>query len=156
MALSEKLYSLRKKSGLSQEQLAQQLNVSRQAISKWESGTATPETEKLLILSDYFQVSLDYLLKDDDSVSDVRIPEVPKESGADRKSTLGILLCFCGTLCLILWGLLSIFNPAASGQLSHDSDRRKWHLLDSMRLRYYCGRCSAPERHKKMNFRRFL
>ena len=63
MALPEKLYALRKKSGLSQEQLAEALNVSRQAISKWEGGSATPESDKLLALSNYFGVSLDYLLK---------------------------------------------------------------------------------------------
>lgn len=64
MALPEKLYALRKKSGLSQEQLAEALNVSRQAISKWEGGSAMPESDKLLALSNYFGVSLDYLLKD--------------------------------------------------------------------------------------------
>ena len=64
--LSEKLYKLRKNSGLSQEQLAEQLNVSRQAISKWESGTAVPESEKLITISNYFGVSVDYLLKDDE------------------------------------------------------------------------------------------
>lgn len=64
MALPEKLYTLRKKSGLSQEQLAEALNVSRQAISKWEGGSAMPESDKLLALSNYFGVSLDYLLKD--------------------------------------------------------------------------------------------
>lgn len=57
--LSEKLYKLRKNSGLSQEQLAEQLNVSRQAISKWESGTAVPESEKLVAISNYFGVSVD-------------------------------------------------------------------------------------------------
>ena len=64
MALPEKLYALRKKSGLSQEQLAEALNVSRQAISKWEGGSAMPESDKLLALSNYFGVSLDYLIKD--------------------------------------------------------------------------------------------
>lgn len=49
--LSEKLYKLRKNRGLSQEQLAEQLNVSRQAISKWEQGTAVPESEKLIAIS---------------------------------------------------------------------------------------------------------
>ena len=68
MVLPEKLYTLRKKSGLSQEQLAEALNVSRQAISKWEGGSATPESDKLLALSNYFGVSLDYLLKDGASV----------------------------------------------------------------------------------------
>ena len=48
MALPEKLYTLRKKSGLSQEQLAEALNVSRQAISKWEGGSTMPESDKLL------------------------------------------------------------------------------------------------------------
>jgi len=54
MELSEKLYSLRKKSGLSQEQLAEQLGVSRQAISKWESGQSVPESEKLIAISNFF------------------------------------------------------------------------------------------------------
>ena len=58
MALPEKLYALRKKSGLSQEQLAEALNVSRQAISKWEGGSAMPESDKLLALSNHFGVSL--------------------------------------------------------------------------------------------------
>lgn len=66
MALSEKLYTLRKKSGLSQEQLAEQLGVSRQAISKWESGQSIPESDKLVVISNYFKVPLDYLLKEDD------------------------------------------------------------------------------------------
>ena len=65
MELSEKLYSLRKKSGLSQEQLAEQLGVSRQAISKWESGQSVPESDKLITISNYFNVSLDYLMKQD-------------------------------------------------------------------------------------------
>ena len=56
MALPEKLYTLRKKSGLSQEQLAEALNVSRQAISKWEGGSATPESDKLLALSNYLSL----------------------------------------------------------------------------------------------------
>ena len=60
MALSEKLYELRKKRALSQEQLAEQLGVSRQAISKWESGKAVPETDTLISISKYFDVSLDY------------------------------------------------------------------------------------------------
>lgn len=78
MALPEKLYALRKKSGLSQEQLAEALNVSRQAISKWEGGSAMPESDKLLALSNYFDVSLDCLLKDG-----ARMPRPPKR----RRST---------------------------------------------------------------------
>lgn len=65
MALPEKLYALRKKSGLSQEQLAEALNVSRQAISKWEGGKSYPDIHSLLLLSALFDVSLDQLIKGD-------------------------------------------------------------------------------------------
>lgn len=64
MKFNEKLRTLRKEKGLSQEGLAELLDVSRQAISKWESGQSYPETEKLIALSDLFNVSLDSLVKD--------------------------------------------------------------------------------------------
>ena len=79
MALSEKLYTLRKKSGLSQEQLAEQLGVSRQAISKWESGQSVPESDKLIVISNYFKVSLDYLLKEESEQE--TITETPVTDG---------------------------------------------------------------------------
>ena len=116
--LSEKLYKLRKNSGLSQEQLAEQLNVSRQAISKWESGTAVPESEKLITISNYFGVSVDYLLKDD---------EEDKAKGTDSiieekpKMIAGIIMCIAGILSMVIWGLLSIFSPEASDQISDSS-----------------------------------
>ncbi|MBC6973776.1 helix-turn-helix transcriptional regulator [Bacillus sp. Xin] len=64
MAFGEKLFKLRKEKGLSQEALAEKLNTSRQAISKWENGQGFPETEKLLMIGNIFEVSVDYLLKD--------------------------------------------------------------------------------------------
>lgn len=63
MNLSKKIYELRKASGMSQEQLAEKINVSRQSISKWESGESSPEIERLIELSNVFDVSTDYLLK---------------------------------------------------------------------------------------------
>ncbi len=115
--LSEKLYKLRKNSGLSQEQLAEQLNVSRQAISKWESGTAVPESEKLIIISEYFKVSVDYLLKDVDEEE-----QREKERFEDKsRQRAGMLICLAGIVALIIWGLLSIFNPTASNQISDSS-----------------------------------
>ena len=63
MDFSEKLLTLRKANDMTQEQLAEKLNVSRQSISKWESGQATPELEKIVTLSAVFNVSTDYLLK---------------------------------------------------------------------------------------------
>lgn len=65
MKLEEKLVSLRKAKGLSQMKLAEKMNVSRQAISRWETGAAIPSSENLKYLSDlYSSVSLDYLLSD--------------------------------------------------------------------------------------------
>ena len=104
MALPEKLYTLRKKSGLSQEQLAEALNVSRQAISKWEGGSAMPESDKLLALSNYFGVSLDCLLKDGAAalivygVLSILVPSVPAQiSGSSmiRIDGSGIFLLLC-------------------------------------------------------------
>ena len=64
MDFGEKLLQLRKSKGMSQESLAEQLNTSRQAVSKWENGQGYPETEKLLLISNIFNVSIDYLLKE--------------------------------------------------------------------------------------------
>lgn len=65
MKLAEKIQDLRKKNGLSQEQLADKLGISRQAISKWESEQSSPDIDKIVLLSEFFQVSTDYLLKEE-------------------------------------------------------------------------------------------
>ena len=62
MDFSEKLLTLRKANDMTQEQLAEKLDVSRQSISKWESGQATPELEKIVAMSAVFNVTTDYLL----------------------------------------------------------------------------------------------
>ena len=64
MKFNEKLQQMRKEKGLSQEALAEMLEVSRQSISKWESGQSYPETDKLIVISEIFGVSVDSLLKD--------------------------------------------------------------------------------------------
>lgn len=62
MDFNNRLYQLRKQKGLSQEELANRLNVSRQTVSKWEVGDSTPDMEKLVAISDLFDVSLDKLV----------------------------------------------------------------------------------------------
>lgn len=62
MTLGEKIQELRRKRGMSQDVLAEKLEVSRQAVSKWERDEAVPETEKIIRLAQEFQVSIDYLL----------------------------------------------------------------------------------------------
>lgn len=72
MTLGEKLSKLRKENKYTQEQLADVLGVSRQAISKWESNITYPETEKLIRMSELFNCSLDYLLKDTEETDNMR------------------------------------------------------------------------------------
>lgn len=89
MEFYEKLQKLRKEHGMSQEELAAQLGVSRQAVSKWENGQGYPETEKLLLIGNLYQVSMDYLLKDRPELEE----EAPGTAGyyASREMVEGFL-----------------------------------------------------------------
>ncbi|MBQ7841737.1 MAG: helix-turn-helix transcriptional regulator [Lachnospiraceae bacterium] len=85
MILAEKITKLRKQNGWSQEELAMKLNVSRQSVSKWESAASIPDLDKIIKLSRIFDVSTDYLLKDEleeemmpETIED--IPEVDEEN----------------------------------------------------------------------------
>ncbi len=73
MKLHEKIFNQRKLKGLSQEELAEKIGVSRQAVSKWETGEALPEITKLKALSEVFGVTTDYLLSDDENISETRL-----------------------------------------------------------------------------------
>jgi len=64
MGFAEKLWKIRDEAGISQERLAEELNVTRQAVAKWESGSGMPDIDNLVGISNFFQVSLDYLVKD--------------------------------------------------------------------------------------------
>ena len=79
MKLPDKIILLRKKNGWSQEDFAEKLNVSRQAISRWENGTALPDAQNVLQISKLFHVTTDYLLNDDYK-SDSDIPAVQTAS----------------------------------------------------------------------------
>lgn len=78
MKLSEKIYCCRKKAGLSQDALAEKLDVSRQAVSKWENGEAVPETGKLPGLAKVFGVTIDWLLSEEDPVQE-EVRNTPEE-----------------------------------------------------------------------------
>ena len=118
MELKDKLQLLRKQNGYSQEQLADKIGIARQTISKWETGTAVPESEKLVAISNYFGVSVDYLLKDDEEgktkATDSEIEEKPK-------MVAGTIICIAGIVSMVIWGLLSIFTPKVSDQMSESS-----------------------------------
>ena len=81
MKFNEKLLEIRKKQGLSQEELGMELQVSRQTISKWESGQSYPDFQRLVMLSDYFNMTLDELVKGI-GVQDVREKNMTDEKVA--------------------------------------------------------------------------
>lgn len=86
MIFADKLIRLRKKSGMSQEEFAEKMSVSRQAVSKWEGAQSVPDLERILKISEMFGVTMDYLLKDD-----IEDEEFSAEDYSDktRKVTLG-------------------------------------------------------------------
>lgn len=93
MKLSEKILTLRKQAGLSQEELAEKLNVSRQAVSRWEVGSAIPDAMNVMQLSRLFGVSADYLLNDDYE-SDQDVPSVKiVKTAANEKIKRVVALC---------------------------------------------------------------
>ncbi|MCC8102726.1 MAG: helix-turn-helix domain-containing protein [Clostridiales bacterium] len=126
MILSEKLLTLRTRAGLSQEELAEKLNVSRQSVSKWESGTSIPGIDKILEISRIYGISTDYLLKDEmeelpgDVVADVYHPEEVREISVEtateylsavregaRRIALGVGLCILSPVPLLLFNDMS-------------------------------------------------
>ena len=79
MKLSEKIYYCRKRAGLSQESLAEVLGVSRQAVSKWETGETLPETSKLAALASALGVSVDWLLSEEEPGEPQEEPKQPQD-----------------------------------------------------------------------------
>lgn len=87
MTLGEKIYVLRMKNGLSQEAFGEKLGVSRQSVSKWETDQSVPELDKIVIISDLFSVSTDYLLKE--SVGEESITSEGEAFGSQNSDTQG-------------------------------------------------------------------
>ncbi len=93
MNFGEKLQILRKENRMSQEKLAERINVSRQAISKWEKGVAVPDTDNIVQLSKFFQVPIEYLLLDEyDAIEQVKTTVKYEEKKMSEKSIYMIVL----------------------------------------------------------------
>ena len=132
MILADKIIKLRKKSGMSQEELAERMGVSRQAVSKWESAQSIPDLDKILMLSSLFSVTTDYLLKDDideeeylDDVEDsiarrVSIDEANAYLEVRKRVSwqiaLATLLCILSPVTLIVLGGLSDIPSTGIGE----------------------------------------
>ena len=129
MILADKIIRLRKKNGWSQEELAEKMNVSRQAVSKWESAQTIPDLEKILQLGVLFGVTTDYLLKDEieeeefsnDDSSDATVKKISIEEAntyleqrkrASWRIALATFLCILSPIALIVLTTLSeLPNP---------------------------------------------
>ena len=113
MTFGEKLQGLRQKAGMSQDALAEKLNVSRQAVSRWERDETMPETEKVILLAELFGVTTDYLLRPDQERREEQRAEQPRSAPPQRDwmDKLGYLAKTKGYLLgwvLIAWGVLDL------------------------------------------------
>ena len=123
MILADKIIRLRKKNGLSQEELAEKMNVSRQAVSKWEGAQTIPDLEKILQLSRLFGVTTDYLLKDeieDEEVTDdtsdtpsIRITVDEANRYLEQRKRDSWLIAIATLLCILSPVTLIILAAAA-------------------------------------------
>lgn len=124
MIFADKLIQLRKKAGWSQDELAEQMNVSRQSVSKWEGAQAIPDLERIVRLSGLFGVSTDYLLKDDAEEADGEAPAVDTpatkrvsleeassflsvKAATARVISLAVFLCCLSPICLLALSAMS-------------------------------------------------
>lgn len=117
MNFNEKLIGLRKSKGLSQDELGDKLGVSRQTISKWELAQSYPDFQRLVLLSDYFGLSLDALVKDvdvqdvrDKNLSDKQISTIydNMQNAKSIVSTVVNVLCVIGVVGVVFFLLLGI------------------------------------------------
>lgn len=107
MTFGEKLLFLRRQSGLSQEQIAEKLNVSRQAVSRWEAG-AIPDMENVVKISGFFDCSLDYLMNDSIEKLPEKVTAAPHYDVVERRRIQPETVCLMVGLAalavvLILW-----------------------------------------------------
>ena len=116
MKFEEKLIQLRKRKGLSQEELADKLGVSRQAISRWETGTVLPDADNLLRISELFDVSIDCLLHDEyecnSDFSKIQRKPNDKTENQSRSHLIACILWSFAAICFACSAVLSSqFNP---------------------------------------------
>ena len=127
MTFGEKLQALRKSRGWTQEQLSEQIHISRQTLSKWEQGSVLPDTEYVLSISRLFQVSTDYLLRDEYDRPEQPLEKDPKGARGDFSWLLWVLPGSLGAGVGLLGPCFPPFTP---------SRRRAWSGSGSTRA---CG-----------------
>ena len=107
MKLDEKLVTLRKEKGLTQLEVAEELHISRQAISRWETGVAMPSTENLRCLSELYNVPADYLINEDGERS-ARGEEENGENGENRKNRKWLVWLICIFIVVVIATIIGV------------------------------------------------
>lgn len=113
MHLAEKIFELRKVHGLSQEQLAERLGISRQSVSKWEAGDSVPEPERLVEMSRFFNVTTDYLLKEEEERGQAMHAEMPGRRPCSKSKGMAVrrrAILGCAAVYLIALSTILIFR----------------------------------------------
>ena len=114
MRLPDKIILLRKQNGWSQEELAEKLNVSRQAVSRWENGTALPDAQNVLQLSKLFHVTTDYLLNDDyESDGDIPLVQQARQETEEQifhKKKMWLISMFLWIIAGMAWLVVALEN----------------------------------------------
>lgn len=133
MNFSKKLQELRKKKGLSQEKLAELLNISRQSVSKLETGQAYPEMDKLIKLSDLFKITLDDLVKDGKIEKNTKL-ELEDENEEDKDESLMVGGFIIGSAIgfiteNFMWGTIGAFIGLGIGYIIRGIKRKDEFLL---------------------------
>lgn len=131
MHLSEKILLLRKQQGLSQEALAEQLGVSRQAVSRWETGSALPDAGNLLQLSRLFGVTADSLLCDESAPTPPVSAHPRGWSGEKKRRLASVCLAAAGLLGNFIIYLLSRAIAVMVPRISYDAAGQKWYHWSS-------------------------
>lgn len=131
MTFSDKFWELRKARGLSQEQLANEMNVSRQAVSKWESGQSEPDVDKVFALSKFFGVTTDYLLMEDtDDVQPmVRVHVSSNEQEKPKRFIIGIVFLSTGLLIVISVIIAAAINVSNTAGWLTSYPSKLWFLI---------------------------
>lgn len=115
MNIADRIQNLRKSKGISQEELADKIGVSRQAVSKWESEQSTPDIERIIIMSDYFEVTTDYLLKGIEQKPE----ETRKKPDSGVFSIVGTAFNFIGLIiAIMIWYEEQVSSAVAVGLIA--------------------------------------
>lgn len=116
--LGQRLYDLRRKQGLSQEQLAEKIGVSRQTVSKWESDQSTPDLERLMALSGCYGLSLDELVGNTPPSAPAEPTEEHQPDTCLFSRIAGLCMCLLGAACLLLAVVVLFIHPQAKQSIA--------------------------------------